>query len=108
MDHEKRMPLGAPMHGGNVARLPSILPQRLAQGAQTDRERPLAHHRPGPRAIEQGRFGHHLPGLTRQPPRHGQGLGRHLHHLGATPQRAAGPRSPPTGPSWCSCGKAQR
>ena len=82
------------MHGGDVARLLGILPQRLAQGAQAGRQRPLAHHRPGPDGVEQGLFGHHLPGLRRQPPQHGQGLGRQRHHLGATPQRAVRPHQP--------------
>ena len=79
------------MHGGNVARLLGVLAQRLAQEAQTGGERPLADHRLGPHRVEQRRFADHLPGLARQLPQHGQGLGRHRHQLGMMPQRALGP-----------------
>lgn len=64
------------MHGGNVARLPGVLPQRLAEEAQTGGERPLADYRLGPHCVEQRRFAHHLPGMAHQQPEHGQGLGR--------------------------------
>ena len=79
------------MHGGNVARLLGVLAQRVAQEAQTGGEGPLADHRLGPHRVEQRRFAHHLPGLARQQPQHGQGLGRHRHQLGLMPQRALGP-----------------
>jgi hypothetical protein len=82
------------MHGGDVARLLGVLPQRLAQGAQTGPQHPLAHHRLGPDRIEQGRGGHHLPGLRHQLPQHRQRLGRHGHHLRLTPQRAVRPCQP--------------
>ena len=85
--------IAQPMHGGDVARLLGVLPQRLAQGAQTGPQHPLAHHRLGPHGVEQGRFGHHLPGLGDQLPQHRQRLGRQRHHL--RPHATAGPEAPP-------------
>ena len=81
----RHKPIPHAMHGGNGARLLSVLAQRVAQEAQTGAERPLADHRLGPHRVEQRRFADHLPGLAHQQPQHGQGLGRHRHELGMMP-----------------------
>jgi hypothetical protein len=83
-----------PMHRRDVARLPRIIAQGLAQLANTHRQHPLTHRRLGPHGVEECVFGHQLPRLADQTPQHGEGLGRKVDHLGVAPQVFAGPVKP--------------